>query len=264
MMQASFTKLDGRLSLVTTAIHAGHELCPEVAKNCSLSPEIRLMEEDPYTDQMARLFPNHITVQSSRFLVDLNRSREKCVYIKPEDCWGLPIDRQDMDAQLLERLYGEYDEFYALLDDYLGRLFYRRDSEKVTEPLLILDLHSYNHRRGGPEAEPAPQEGNPDIIIGRNNLDLIHYDKAEKLRQLLDGKPFGDIKIDCRCDVKFPGGNFSRYLNSRYPEKVICLAIEFKKIFMDEHTGELNLSLWKQLQQLFYDAVVRWISPTTF
>lgn len=260
MMRASFTKLDPRLCLVTTAIHAGHELCPELAQDCTLSPEVRLMEEDPYTDRMAGLFPNHITVQSSRFMVDLNRNRAKCVYLKPEDCWGLPVNREDMDAQLLERLYSEYDEFYTLVDDYLGRLFYQRDLAKLTKPLLILDLHSYNHRRGGPDAEPAPQEGNPDIIIGRNNLDPIHYDKAEKLRQLLDGKLLGEIEIDCRCDVKFPGGNFSRYLNSRYPEKVICLAIEFKKIFMDEHTGELNFGLWKQLQQLFYDAVMQWIT----
>lgn len=263
MMRASFTKLDGRLSLVTTAIHAGHEICAEVAQSCHLSPELRLMEEDPYTDQMARLFPNHITVQSSRFLIDLNRSRERCVYLKPEDCWGLPVNREQMDARLLQSLYGEYDEFYHLVDEFLGRLFYLRDEAGIKEPLLILDLHSYNHRRGGPEAEPAPQEENPDIIIGRNNLDPSHYDKAEKLRQLLDGKPLGDIRIDCRCDVKFPGGNFSRYLNSRYPEKVVCLAIEFKKIFMDEHTGELNMSLWKQLQQLFYDAVMQWLSSTT-
>ncbi len=260
MIQASFAKLDSRLSLVTTAIHAGHELCPEVAKDCTLSPAIRLMEEDPYTDQMARLFPNHITVQSSRFLVDLNRRRESCVYLKPEDCWGLPVNREHLDARILERLYAEYDEFYHLVDEFLGRLFYLRDLGGISEPLMILDLHSYNHRRGGADAEPAPQAENPDIIIGRNNLNPIHYDKAEKLRQLLDGKPLGDIKIDCRCDVKFPGGNFSRYLNSRYPEKVVCLAIEFKKIFMDEHTGELDHKLWKQLQQLFYDAVMHWLT----
>lgn len=260
MMQASFTRLDERLGLVTTAIHAGHKLCPELAQNCGLSADVRLREEDPYTNQMAELFPNHITVQSSRFLIDLNRSRERSVYLKPEDCWGLPINREDMDEQLLQRLYGEYDEFYKLVDDFLGRLFYHRDLKGISAPLMILDLHSYNHRRGGPEAEPAPQAENPDIIIGRNNLDPRHHDKAEKLRLLLDGKPLGNIKIDCRCDVKFPGGSFSRYLNSHYPEKVICLAIEFKKIFMDEHTGELNLSLWKQLQELFYDAVMQWLT----
>lgn len=260
MISANFTKLDSNLPLVTTAIHAGHELSDQIAQNCSLSSKLRLMEEDPFTDQMAVLFPNHITVQSSRFLVDLNRIREKSVYLKPEDCWGLPINRDFLDAHLLGKLYGEYDEFYKLIDVFFDKLFALRKANKLSGPIYVLDLHSYNHRRNGPNAKADPQAQNPDIIIGRNNLNHIHYDKVDKLRYLLDGKPLGDMKIDCRCDVKFPGGHFSRHLNSRYPDQVICIAIELKKIFMDEHSGELNIMIWKQLQKLFYEAVMQWIA----
>jgi hypothetical protein len=60
--------------------------------------------------------------------------------------------------------------------------------------------------------------------------------------------------------VKFTGGYMSRWLNSRYPDRLICLAIEFKKIFMDEWTGELDQPAWSELKRLFYRQVKAWLS----
>src|ERR687884_306413 len=36
---------------------------------------------------------------------------------------------------------------------------------------VVLDLHSYNHRRSGPEAPPADPAGNPEINVGTGSLD---------------------------------------------------------------------------------------------
>ena len=40
-------------------------------------------------------------------------------------------------------------------------------------------------------------------------------------------------------NVKFRGGQLSRWVGEKYPETGCSLAIEFKKFFMDEWTGQL-------------------------
>lgn len=193
-------------------------------------------------------------MDTSRFAVDLNRNPAKAVYLTPEDCWGLNARTSPIPEALLAELRGDYQSWYALLDYQIDRLL------KLHPFLVILDLHSYNHRRGGPDAEVDPQAGNPDIIIGRSNLQERHYAAAEDLRARLDGQLLLGQPLDCRADVKFTGGNLSRWLNSRHPERLICLAIEFKKIFMDEWSGRLDLPAFQSLKQLFLGGVRNWLT----
>lgn len=241
------------LPILAFAIHNGHYLPPEVEANCGLSPAQRLQEEDPYTDGFAECFPNRIVLQTSRFAVDLNRSPEKCVYQKPDDAWGLPVRKSALSEELLSALQQAYEAWYKLA-------VYQVEKLSAHHPkLLILDLHSYNHRRGGPNAEPDPQLKNPDIIIGRNNLPDTAYPLLEGLREALNGQSYQGKSLDCRCDVKFPGGYFSRWMNSGFGEKVLCPAIEFKKTFMDEWSGELNLKAYCELKTMFFNAVMQWL-----
>ncbi len=245
---------DSNSPLLAFAIHAGHYLPPGLLDTCGIDEATRFGEEDPFTDGFAGLFPNRITVQTSRFTADLNRSPEKAVYLKPEDAWGLLVRKAEPGAEQLAELHKAYENWYSMVRYQVDRLL-----EKHLQ-LIVLDLHSYNHRRGGQNAEPDPQLANPDIIIGRNILPPEVYPRAEQLRALLDGKLFQGKPLDCRCDVKFTGGYFSRWLNHSYGERVFCLAIEFKKIFMDEWTGKLDWHAWKQLQNILYQAVQEWLS----
>ena len=43
-----------------------------------------------------------------------------------------------------------------------------------------------------------------------------------------------------RENVRFKGGYMSRWINERYAGRGCALAIEMKKIFMDEWTGEVD------------------------
>jgi N-formylglutamate deformylase len=43
-----------------------------------------------------------------------------------------------------------------------------------------------------------------------------------------------------RENVRFRGGHFPRWVNGTYGERGFALALEFKKVFMDEWTGELD------------------------
>ena len=46
-----------------------------------------------------------------------------------------------------------------------------------------------------------------------------------------------------RENVKFGGGNMSRWVNDRYGSNGCAIAIEMKKIFMDEWTDDLDESI---------------------
>jgi hypothetical protein len=47
-----------------------------------------------------------------------------------------------------------------------------------------------------------------------------------------------DGGLDVRENVRFRGGHFAEWVHERFPDSGCALAIEFKKTFMDEWTGE--------------------------
>lgn len=253
MISSEFCIGYSSLPLLAFAIHNGQHMPAAVLESCGIDAPTRLREEDPFTNGFAQCFPNHIVLNTSRFAIDLNRSPEKCVYQKPEDAWGLPVRNAELSPELLLEMQEAYKEWYQLAFYQIDRLLMQH------KHLVVLDLHSYNHRRGGIKAQPDPQLENPDIIIGRNNLPESRYPTIEKLRLRLDESLLGDMELDCRCDVKFPGGYFSRWVNHNFGDKVLCLAIEFKKIFMNEWTGELDIPVYEKLKGTFHNAVMQWM-----
>jgi hypothetical protein len=49
--------------------------------------------------------------------------------------------------------------------------------------------------------------------------------------------------LDVRENIKFKGGQFSRWIHKKYPQSGCSLAVEFKKFFMDEWTGAPDRSM---------------------
>jgi hypothetical protein len=43
-------------------------------------------------------------------------------------------------------------------------------------------------------------------------------------------------------NLRFKGGYFSQWIDERYAGRGCALALEFKKIFMDEWSGEVNMA----------------------
>lgn len=257
MIQTKYHIGDCHSNILALAIHHGHQMPEAIDKFTGIDASVRLREEDPHTGKIAKAFANNIIVESSRFAIDLNRSAEKAVYLKPEDAWGLPVRNGEVPSKLREDLLQSYEEWYAVLRYQIDRML------AYNPFLVILDIHSYNHHRGGPDAPLDPQIENPDIILGRSNMDVNRYPEVERLRSILDGAEFFGTKLDVRCDVKFTGGNLSRWLHYNYPGQLLSISVEFKKIFMDEWTGRLNpVSLFK-LREIFYQAVSTWIKSVT-
>ena len=83
-MKSELWKLtEGKLPLIATAIHDGHFVREELKKNMILSEADQLREEDPFTAELGEIAETRLVSQRSRFEIDLNRTREKAVFIIP-------------------------------------------------------------------------------------------------------------------------------------------------------------------------------------
>lgn len=223
----------GEGPIIATAIHAGHHLRPEIASVLALPEATRLREEDPFTDQWLWIGDHAITVPTSRFEVDLNRPRSNAVYRTPEDAWGLELWREPLAEDAAERSLAVYDAFYERLADVCDAV--AADHERF----VVLDLHSYNHRRGGPDAPVDDPELNPEINVGTGSLDRPAWsDVVAAFSEAMAAHPFDGGNLDVRENVRFKGGHMSGWINDRYAGRGCALAIEVKKFYMDEWTGE--------------------------
>lgn len=220
--------------IVTTAIHTGHDLRPEVAEQMILDEDTRLREEDPHTDRIGALMPARVVVHRSRFEVDLNRLLEDAVYRTPEDCWDLEVWRSNpLPDDIVKRSQQVYASFYAQLGE-------RLDEVAARGPFVLYDVHSYNHRRGGPGADPEPVEDNPEVNLGTGTVDRKVFQRViDAFTESLQAQqsPAGSGRIDVRENVKFEGRALAWWVHERYAGTGVCLALEFKKTFMDEWTG---------------------------
>ena len=187
----------------------------------------RYREEDPHTDAMASRAPARVIVHRSRFETDLNRVREKAVYKTPDDCWGLEVwSSGELPDDVYQRSLEVYDSFFAALAEKL-------DEVAARGPFVLYDVHSYNHRRNGADADPEPEEENPEVNLGTGSVDLERFGPAvDAFRDVMIAHGF-----DVRDNVKFKGQNLAWWVHERYAGVGVVLAIEFKKTFMDEWTG---------------------------
>jgi N-formylglutamate deformylase len=220
--------------MVATAIHAGHELRPSIACRSALDDATRLREEDPFTDRLTAVGGSTVVAHRSRFEVDLNRPGESAVYRTPDDAWGLELWLEPLSADDVERSRQLYEEFYA----ELGR---RLDPVAERGPFVVLDLHSYNHRRDGVGAPCASAEANPEVNVGTGSLDRTRW--GHLVDRFIDELRCREVlgrRLDVRENVRFRGGELSRWVDQRYDGRGCALAIEFKKVFMNEWTGELD------------------------
>jgi N-formylglutamate amidohydrolase len=221
--------------LVAAAIHNGHELRDEVAAALLLDESSRLREEDPYTAAWTQVAPTRIVARRSRFEFDLNRPRESAVYRKPEDAWGLAVWKQPPPDDLVSRSLALYDGFYTETEAVLAA------KQKRHGKCVVFDLHSYNHRRDGPDGRPADEAANPEVNIGTGTMSRERWAPLiERFIADLRAFDFEGRHLDVRENVKFRGGNLGRWTHGRFPESACVLSIEFKKFFMDEWTGAVD------------------------
>jgi hypothetical protein len=233
---------------VGLAVHAGHEFRSDLRSVLAIDDQTRLREEDPYTDQIAALCGTHIVTFRSRFEVDLNRKPNEAICVQPEDCWNLRVWKEDdgLTQTMYRRSLVEHAAFYEMLGPLLSEI------EKREGRFLVLDCHSYNHRRAGPDQPAAEQERNPEINVGTGSMNRAHW--APLVDQFIGNLQEADYlgrHLDVRENVNFRGRHLARFVHTHFPRSGCCLAIEVKKIFMDEWTGALNEAAFEALLAAF-------------
>ena len=237
--------------IIATAIHEGHSVRPELQSLYNLSPDQRLREEDPFTEFTIRDVPNRIVFHRSRFEVDINRGRDGAVYQTPDQAWGLQVWKDGLSLQCIEASLEVHDDYYDMLLTSL------KGVERRHGRFVVLDVHSYNHRRDGPTAAATEQCNAPDINIGTFSMDRARW--AHVVDTLVDHFRSHELNgrlLDVRENVAFQGkGEQTRFIHQHFPLSGCAIAVEFKKIFMDEWTGEPDLNFLQQLRSMIASVV---------
>jgi N-formylglutamate deformylase len=237
-METSFLMRTGNDSPVAAAaVHDGHALRADVCVAMALGDQQRLREEDPFTAGWAGVVETSLIGLRSRFEVDLNRPRERAVYQGPEDAWGLHVWRDTPSPSMVTVSLAQYDAFYVAAGETFEHMRERWGR------FVVLDLHSYNHRRDGPTAPPADPATHPEVNIGTSNMDRRRWaplvDGAIAHLRTID---FMGRTLDVRENVKFRGGHFSEWIHNTFPAHACAISIEFRKSFMDEWTGTPDMT----------------------
>ncbi|MFC7537890.1 N-formylglutamate amidohydrolase [Sphingomonas sp. GCM10030256] len=229
-----WTVIRGPGPVVATAIHDGNELRSDIA-NAMILPQLdRQREEDPFTGQAVAGVPTNIVVHRSRFEFDLNRGRDGAIYRTPEQCWGLHVWENGLDEGLAQESLELHAAYYRMLGHLLDDIAAEHDR------FVLIDVHSYNHRRDGPDREATPQAEAPDINIGTSSMPREEWAfLVDPLMEAMRSFDFNGRRLDVRENVAFQGkGEQTRFVHERYPGKACAIALEFKKFFMDEWTGQ--------------------------
>ena len=220
--------------LLGTAIHNGHTVRADLLPLMALDDAGRLREEDPFTEFTIRDIPNRVVFHRSRFEIDLNRGRNGAVYLTPEQAWNLKVWSSQPSEELVSASLRIHDGYYAMLGHLLAEI------EAEFGSFVVLDMHSYNHRRNGPQGEPSSAEGAPIINIGTASMDRSRWaDVLDPFIESLRSFQFRGASMDVRENIAFQGrGEQTRFIHENFPVTGCAIAVEFKKIFMDEWTGE--------------------------
>jgi N-formylglutamate deformylase len=253
-MSDNYTFIKGTSPLVSTAIHDGHHTREELMDIFNLNDQERLREEDPFTAKWLNASDNKVIVHNSRFETDVNRPRDKAVYKNPEDAWGLKVWKDGLPEDVYQNSLRVYDDFYRAAKEYFDELFTHH------EKLIVYDIHTYNHRREGADIEADP-EANPEVNLGTKNMDRELWEPVvqEVINQFRDFN-YNGRNLDTRENVKFTGGYFGQWLYEQYGSKICPISIEFKKFFMDEHTGkgfEEDIKLIDQMLRVSAPSVLK-------
>ena len=234
----------GHGPIMTTAVHAGRHIRDELAVHLNPDHQLARREEDPLTDVLASSGDNLFCCHNSRFEVDLNRPPETALSTDLECTWGVPIWQSTPPADAISKSMQQHQQFYTLMSDWLTFLIAEFGC------VMVIDIHSYNHRRDGPDKPWSSAKDNPDIDLGMTTLDKARFGElANHFVDALKAQPCQGKTLDVRENVRYPdGGHWPEWIYENYKEHICTITLEYKKMYMNEWTNEANLEILEDLR----------------
>ncbi|RUM46689.1 MAG: hypothetical protein DSY80_01720 [Desulfocapsa sp.] len=229
-------KIDNYEPSLSVAIHNGGEFSDVLSEQCLLSKEERYYEEDPYTGSFIEKQGITVTVHDSRYAYDLNRRPDECIY---KSAWGKEVWRSPLDGATIAVLREKHACFHRVITCILDAL-----TEDFGQ-CLVYDVHSYNYRRY--ERTDLPLFNLGTVTVTKNSWRPVILNMLAELQKIqLVEIPTTAVENDI-----FSGKGYLAVSVHKRFENVLVLAIEVKKVFMDERTGEADNEVLSQLQQQF-------------
>lgn len=214
------------------ALHNGSRIRPQLLDTLAVSQEERFREEDPFTELFVQDFPIQLIARDSRFEYDLNWDIEKCIYPYENQKWGLKVWHRPLNREEITTTYSKFREFHALLDLVVDHLL------KHYPLITLFDIHSFCYRREG--ESNWWEDSKPEINLGTRFINRPYFTPLiETFLKGVSELTLGDHPLRVGENEIFPGGYLTRKFSESHNCQVLVLAIEYKKIFMDELTGEL-------------------------
>jgi len=237
-----------------TAIHSGGRIRDNLKDKLQVSPEDRFREEDPGTERFIEELPIQIIALDSRFEYDVNRAEEKAIPVTPEMAWGLTVWNSPLTAEEIAISLAKYREFHQLMDLVSTYLVQQAGGKNGRGRAFIFDLHSYCYQRE--QRELWYENPKPVINLGTEAINEVVFrdlidDFLQKLKVI---RAEGRVITVAENEV-FKGGYLARRLSALHHDALAVFAIEFKKIFIDEWSGEFNLPVFEELLEQFGSAV---------
>jgi N-formylglutamate deformylase len=235
-----------------TAIHAGNRIRDALRNAVAVDPADQYREEDPGTEKFIQDFPIQIIALDSRFEYDLNRPSDQAVYLTPDMSWGLTVWNRPLIEEEIDISLAKHREFHQLMDLIADFLIQQNGHA------FIFDVHSYCYQRE--EQLPWYVDDKPVINLGTEAINQNIFGESIKklinhLSQIsVDGRPIAVAENEV-----FKGGYLARRLCARNHDQLAVFAIEFKKIFMDEWSGEFHPAIFNNLLAKFSLAVSKLI-----
>lgn len=224
--------------VIAAAVHDGHGMRPALQPYLAIDDATRRRDEDPLTGLLTTVGDVQLRVRASRFEADLNRPRELAISPDPANTWGIKVWDAGLPDTEIERSLAYHDRFYAMVRRLMDAAIDRFGQ------VLVLDIHSYNHRRDGADADPADVRENPEIDLGVTTLDHgRHGGLLERFTDALRSVPLQGRAPDVRNNVRYDGGgHFPEWLYATYGDAVCAISLEYKKVFMDEWSGQADIA----------------------
>jgi N-formylglutamate amidohydrolase len=232
------------------SMHSGHRVRKEILEILAVPEEDRYREEDPFMDRFISDFPIRICGRDSRFEYDLNRNPYRALYDYDKPQWGLKVWNRELTEKERLQSINKHREFHGLLELVCRYLLSQHNHA------LLFDMHSYCYQRE--IRQVWQQDERPEINIGTGAVNRKIFDpaiicfKSNLRRTKIDDRPLRISENEI-----FFGGYLSRHLSRIYHERLLVLALEYKKIFMDEWTGTLHQEVLDKLIKDFNRAVDR-------